>query len=283
MQSKISVWLIGASIGVAVAACSLALFYRSRASELERQYRLAIAQLDRTADATTATAATLASADADGKVSVTPMATDIPSPPVTRPTPAGPGQPSPSGASTNARPSSSRSQRRFSDWVEGMRTNDPQRYAEFQQRRQAFQQEMQSAWTHATNYFLSRDTSRMSDAEQEEYQTMLTLLEQTWTLNQQLQSGLSPEARTQAFATLRSNVTAIIPLLNNERNREYYDAALAMGQSPDDAATMVGYINLISSNTSLRTVLPGVRMGGGMFGDGPPPSRGAPSSAPPAR
>jgi len=168
--------------------------------------------------------------------------------------------------------------------MENLRTNDPQRYAEFQQRREAMQQNMQNAWGQATNYFMNRDTSRMAQSELDEYNTMVTLLSQAGALNQQLQSGLPPEERQQVMANLRSNIVAVVPLLENERNREYYDVARTMGQSEQDAATLVSYINQITSNTTLRTILPGVRMGGmgGMPGGMGPPG-GSPRPSPSAR
>ena len=84
--------------------------------------------------------------------------------------------------------------------MDNLRTNDPQRYAEFQQRREAMQQNMQKAWVQATNYFMNRDTSRMSQPDLEEYNTMVTLLSQAGVLNQQLQTGLPPEERQQVMA-----------------------------------------------------------------------------------
>ncbi len=161
-----------------------------------------------------------------------------------------------------------RPRRRSSDWMENLKTNDPQRYAEFQQRRQTMQQNMQNAWSQATNYFMNRDTSKMTQSDLGEYSSMIGLLSQAAALNQQLQSGLPPDVRQQVASDLRSNIVAVAPLLENERNREYYDAAVALGHSEQDAATMVSYINQITSNTSLRTIIPGVRMGGG-FGGGP--------------
>ena len=109
----------------------------------------------------------------------------------------------------------------------------------------------------------------MTSSDLGEYNTMTMLLNQAALLNQQLQNGLPPDERQQVMSALRSNIVAVAPLLENERNREYYDAAVAMGQSEQDAATMVAYINQITSNTTLRTILPGVRMGGGPGGGRP--------------
>ena len=165
--------------------------------------------------------------------------------------------------------------------MDNLRTSDPDRYEQMQQRRRALQQYAQNSWNQTTNYFMNRDTSNMSEPDFQEYTAMLQLLGQTWTLSQQLQSGLPPDVRQEVMSDLRSNVTALVPLLNNERDREYYQMALAMGQSEEDAAALVGYVNQITSNTSLRTVVPGVRGGGGPPGGtmsgGPPPAPGAPA------
>jgi hypothetical protein len=153
--------------------------------------------------------------------------------------------------------------RRGADWLENLRTSDPKRYEEIQQRRQEMQQRAQDAWVQGTNYFMNRDTSKMSDPEMEEYNKMVTLLSQTRELSQQLQSDVPPEVRREIMFNVRSNMTALTPLLNNERNREYYDLAVNMGHSEEDAGTIVEYINQITSNTSLRVILPGIMRGRG--------------------
>lgn len=279
-----SVFVAGVSILVALAAIAGAFYYRDRAIRFERQYRVAAERLARSADTTVAVEPASRPRPGTGGTSAAqaPSDVDLLSLPVPPPSSQGGQGAGGTPATVPASPPPTdpdRSRRRSSDWMANLRTNDPQRYAEIQQRRQAFQQEMQNAWGNMTNYFMSRDTSRMSGPERDEYNALLTLLNQTWALNQQLQSGLPADARQQVFSALRSNVTAVIPLLDRERNREYYDAALSMGQSEEDAATMVYYINQITSNTSIRAVLPGLRMGG-MFGGGMPPSGNAPSSAP---
>lgn len=273
MRVQTGIWV---GLGVMVlTTSSLALYYRSQAVSFEREYRAALGRADRMA-AAAATAETDGARDDRMSRRVSPVkAMDVAPPPVPSRDPAMPtleaGKTMPIvAAPPPARaPEGERSRRRPSDWMENLRTNDPQRYAEFQQRRQAMQQTMQNAWVQATNYFMSRDTSKMAQAELQEYNTMLTLLSEAGSLNRQLQSGLPPEVRQQVATQLRSNIVAVIPLLDKERNREYFDAAIAMGQSEEDATTLVTYINQITSNTTLRAILPGVRMGG-MPGGGPP-------------
>jgi hypothetical protein len=158
--------------------------------------------------------------------------------------------------------------------MENLRTSDPQRYEEMQKRRQEMQQRVQDAWTQKTNYFMNRETSAMSDAELEEYTTMITLLEETWKLSQRMRADLSHDERHEVMSALRSNMVVLAPLIDNERNREYYDLATAMGHNEEEASAFVGYVNQITSNTSLRAILPGVMRGGApgerpAFGDSP--------------
>ena len=280
--------LIGVSVVVLAATSSLALHYRSRAIHYQRAYGAAMARLDRLASEQVVPSPVAPRVE---------IARQAPAPPrpagvEIRPLPARPPESqvaekdataaSASVALPPRPPEPDRMRRRPADWMENLRTNDPQRYADFQQRRQEMQQNMQNAWVQTTNYFMNRDTSKMTQPEFDEYSTMVTLLDQTWALNQQLQAGLPADARRQVMTDLRSNVVALAPLLDNERNREYYDMSVAMGQGEDAAATMVSYINQITSNTSLRVILPGVRMG--RMPGGPPPFLGNPPPfGPPAR
>jgi hypothetical protein len=234
---------------------SLAFYYRSEAARLQRQYSAALDQLSQmAADAREVSAHEGEPRVAGKRPSPSPAAhagmTAAPESVADVPPPA---PPKPADRGRRGSPES---------WMEAFRTNDPPRYAEFQQRRAEMQQRMQAAWNQSSNYFMSRDTSKMPQAEFEEYTTMTLLLNQAAYLNQQLQSGLAPEVRHQVASELRSNIVAVAPLLENERNREYFDAAVAMGQSEQDAATLVAYINQITSNTSMRAILPGMRMGG---------------------
>ncbi|MEI6563753.1 MAG: hypothetical protein WCO42_05530 [bacterium] len=259
-------------IVVLLITSSLAFYYRSQAIAYQQDYDEAMARLSQMTAVAVATEPAVTreegvretpdvSRDADNRPplrreSESQLAAKEPPPPI-----AGVTKPPRSAESD-------RSRRRSSDWMENLRTNDPPRYAELQQRRQTMSQTMQNAWAQANDYFMNRDTSKMAPTDLAEYTTMIKLLGQASSLNQQLQSGVAPEVRQQVAADLRSNIVAVAPLLENERNREYYDAALAMGQSDQEAATFVSYINQIASNTSLRAIIPGIRVGG-MRGGGP--------------
>ena len=261
------------SVVVLLTTSSLALYFRSQAVFFQREYSAAVARLGQM----TAAPVTPEPAAPQWEVTKTPAAprdadADNRPPPRREPEPqvAEKVTPAPIAAVTIPLRSSEsdRFRRRSSDSMENHQTNDPPRYTEFQQRRQAMQQDMQNAWGQATNYFMNRDISKMTQTDLEEYSTMITLLNQAASLNQQLQSGLPSDMRHQVSADLRSNIVAVTPLLVNERNREYYDAAVAMGQNEQDAAALVSYINQITSNTSLRAIISNIRMGG-RHGGGP--------------
>lgn len=157
------------------------------------------------------------------------------------------------------------------DWLAGVRTNDPARYEAMQKRREKARQQADNAYAGATNYFLYRDTQNMSDSDKEEFLRMLTLLQETRTMIQQMQAGLPPEDRRTAMSTVRSNIVELTPLLNSERDQEMFDLAVSMGHSETEADRMVAYIKQIASNTSLRVIFPDLPHRG--RSEGPPAPR----------
>src|ERR1035437_6542344 len=202
MRKQSAILTVMSVIVLLITSC-LALYYRSQAVYFQREYSAAVARLGRmTAEPREDVAKTPdAPRDADNR----PPSRREPVPQV-KPQVAANGNlapvvgvPIPPRASEPERP-----RRRSSDWMGNLQTNDPQRYAEFQQRRQAMQENMQNAWGQATNYFMNRDLSTMSQADREEYTSMITLLSQAASLNQQLQSGLPSDVRQQVAAKLRS-------------------------------------------------------------------------------
>ena len=256
--------LIGLGIVGLLITSSLALYYEQQAARYRKEWSAAVEQFDRIAKSATpmpVPAVLKAQSRARPAAVKRDAAANPDAPPRREPDPPAVENSKPAPAPAAALPPRDRS-RRSPDWMENLRSADPDRYEQMQQRRREMQQYAQNSWTQTTNYFMSRDTSNMTEPELADYNRMLTLIGQTWELNQQLQSSLPTDARQEVMATVRSNVTALVPLLNNERNSEYYDMALAMGQSKEDAAAFVNYVNQITSNTSLRAVLPGIRFGG---------------------
>ncbi len=156
--------------------------------------------------------------------------------------------------------------RREGEWLTGFRTNDPGRYEAMQRRREESKAQAERAFSGATNYFLFRDTRNMSEADREDFLQMLALMQETRSVVQQMQAGLPTEDRRQAMATVRSNLVALAPLLDNERDQEMFDLALSMGHSETEAERMVAYVKQITSNTSLRVIFPDISRRGRLPG-----------------
>ncbi|OGV64955.1 MAG: hypothetical protein A2498_04115 [Lentisphaerae bacterium RIFOXYC12_FULL_60_16] len=166
-------------------------------------------------------------------------------------------------------PPRERPRQRGVEWLETMRTNNPERYQAFQQARSNWAQSVQNAWAQKSQFFMSRDTSRMDDAEFEEYTRMVEVMNHTWALGQQLQQeGMLRDERRQVMSTVHSNLVVLAPLLENERDRSIRDLALGMGHTDQDALAFVSYVNRIVSNTSVRAILPGMTGRGGRPGPG---------------
>jgi len=270
-----------------VAACiallitsSLAVYYRSEAVQARRDMTAMTSRLGKSGGA-----GTIREPDFDALKMTTlrsgKSSSSVNSAPATSTDKKQPGQPmvfdrgQGATSQTNAteRRSSDRGRSPFSgsDWLEVLRTNDVKRYEEIQKRREEIRQYIENAWAQKTNYFMNRDMSNMTEPEFQEYALMMNLLEDTRVLSQKLQAPLSHDDRHQVMDTVRSNMVQLAPLMDNERNREYYDLAKGMGHDDNEASAMVNYINQITSNTSLRTILPFGSHGGGMWGGGERP------------
>lgn len=163
------------------------------------------------------------------------------------------------------------------DWLEVLKRTDPdkykvmlQRYQDAKQRRQRAKERILESWNNATNYFANRQTSAMSTEQLAEYRKLMDLMGETWALKQALQENASKMTdRREAGATVQSNMVVLARMLDAERNREYYDLAMAMGLGEADAAKMVDYINQIASNTSVNVIFADTTTrGGGRGGRG---------------
>jgi hypothetical protein len=161
------------------------------------------------------------------------------------------------------------------DWMETLRRTDParyeaelKRYEETLKRRQKARDNVVVAWNNATNYFANRKTSGMNEKQLAEYNRMLAILNETWAVKQELQGNkLRADDRRQATSLMQSNMVVLAQMLEAERNQEFKDLAVAMGHSETDAAAFAGYINQITSNTTINAIFPDLfQRGGGSRG-----------------
>jgi hypothetical protein len=118
------------------------------------------------------------------------------------------------------------------------------------------QQPVLDAMTRATNYFANRKTSGMTVEQLAEFDRMVALLGKTVELKQALILGTGMGERARISSAIQSNLVSLAPMLENERNQQYRDLAVAMGHSKADASLLAGYISQIVSNTSINAIFP---------------------------
>jgi hypothetical protein len=161
------------------------------------------------------------------------------------------------------------------------RTNDAARRADFEKRREEFQQKVQNSFAKKAAFLLERDTSKLSEEEREQYEQMVGLLDETWKLTAQMQSDLPMDQRHQVMHAVREKVTALNPLLASERTREFHDLGVSLGYNEAEAAQFVSYLTEVIDVTSVNTLFPQMhgRRGGGGGGGG---SSATPGGSPPA-
>lgn len=169
-------------------------------------------------------------------------------------------------ASTQPAKEERRPWRDRSAWLEEIKESDPQRYEEIQQRRKEARENMQRSIAEQANYYLSRDTSVMEEDEFAEYERMLLLLDETWGMAEQMQSNMPWEERRPIRRTMRDNMEQLEPLLDTERDKEFYQIGLDFGYTENEAVEFSDYLNGVIEVTSMRSLYEGMhsgRRGGG--------------------
>jgi len=163
-------------------------------------------------------------------------------------------------------------------WLEDLQATDPERYQEIVARREQARQEARYDIAKKASYFLQTPTDAMTDAEAEEYARMMDLLTQSLKLTERLDAGLPQEQRRELVGTLRDNMRELSPLLEKERDKEFFQVGKDLGYTDADARAFADYltevIDLTSVNQIFRNAMRGMGGGRGGWGDGPPPTGG---------
>ena len=164
-------------------------------------------------------------------------------------------------------------------WLEEIKQTDPKRYEEIQARREEAKQRTQRSLAEQAAYYLNRDTSTMDETEAAEYKKLMGLLDETWRLAEQMQSELSSEERHALMETMHDNVDELMPLMETERDRAFYEIGLDSGYTESEARDFTDYLNKVIEATSVRNLFEGMHPGG--RGGGPPDGAGRPDGSPP--
>lgn len=159
------------------------------------------------------------------------------------------------------------------DWMEELKNSDPERYKEMTARREEARRKINEAFAKKAAHFLDRDTSSMSEEEAAQYHQMISLLDETWRLAENLNADLPREQRWPLMRQMRENIETLTPMLDNERTREFQKVAADFGYGEAEAAQFVEYMNKVVEVTSMRSFFESM----GRSRSGPPfggPDRG---------
>jgi len=169
-------------------------------------------------------------------------------------------------AKTNAPPR--RGDRR--SWMDDLKKSDPERYKEITERRESARAAAKYEVAKKAAYFLDRDTSAMSEQEAEEYSRMMNLFTDTLTLTEKLGEDLPREERRPIMHEFRDNLRDLSPMLDTERDKEFYQIGKDMGYADADAEAFATYLTEVVDLTSVQSIFRNAMggMGGGRGGQG---------------
>lgn len=149
-------------------------------------------------------------------------------------------------------------------WLEDLQTEDPERYEQIVRRREEMRQRVNDSFARKAAHFLYRDTGNMDEMEFEEYEHMLGLLSDTWRLAEQMQNPeLERSERWEIGREVMANVRELTPMLEAERDREFYELALQLGYDESSAIDFVDYINDMIEVSTFGSIWRGQRGGWG--------------------
>ena len=158
------------------------------------------------------------------------------------------------------------------DWLQNLQADDPERYREIMERREQARQTARYEIAKKAAHFLFRDESQMTGGEAEQHKRMLSLLHESLLLTEQLNAELPSDQRRDIGRELRRNMRELTPLLETERDREFYRIGKDLGYNEDQAAQFALYIRDVIDLTSVQTVFRNSMraMGGGPWGNANP-------------
>jgi len=106
------------------------------------------------------------------------------------------------------------------------------------------------------------DTSSMTAGELQSYQQTVQLLTELQQAAERLGANdLPSDQRQELRGAVRQDMQALQPLLQAQRNIEWYSLGLQLGYNQQDALAFADNLNLIADQTSMRNVYQNVRSG----------------------
>jgi DNA mismatch repair ATPase MutL len=139
-------------------------------------------------------------------------------------------------------------------WLENLRTTDPENYQQLMERREAARQAARYEIAKRAAHFIHRDEELLTGEEVEQRQKMLALLQQSLELTEQWRVDMTEDERREISRTIRRNMRELSPLLETERDREFFRIGKDIGYTDDDAAAFALYMRDVVDMTSVRSI-----------------------------
>lgn len=139
-------------------------------------------------------------------------------------------------------------------WLENLRTSDPENYQQLMERREAARQAARYEIAKRAARYIHRDENLLTREEIEQRERMLALLQQSLELTEQWRVDMPEEERREISRTMRRNMRELSPLLETERDREFFLIGKEIGYTDDDAAAFALYMRDVVEMTSVRSI-----------------------------
>jgi DNA gyrase/topoisomerase IV subunit A len=145
---------------------------------------------------------------------------------------------------------------------EKLRKEDPERFAEIQQQREAFREQLNQSVQQKTDFLKDLNTAAMTEEEKVGHDELLARIEETWAIVAEMQNGKFPDRATRG--KLHESMSAIGELYTQERSYVLRQVGADLGYDEQEAAEFSTYMEDIYELTSPRPPrgMRGMMMGG---------------------
>lgn len=157
------------------------------------------------------------------------------------------------------KPKDERKREGWTERMERMKTEEPEKYAEMQQRREEFKARIEERKLSKQEFLDSVDTATMSDPQQENHERLVALTERVNEIMEKMMSG-ETENKRELRDEMRESFGELKELNSNERVYLLEETALAVGYEGAEADLFTAHLEDIIENTTLS--MPGPPGGG---------------------
>ena len=161
------------------------------------------------------------------------------------------------------KPKDKRSREGWNERIERMKKEEPEKYAEMQQRREEFKAKIEERKLSKQEFLTSVATDTMSDNQRENHERLVALTERVNEIMEKMMSG-ETENRRELRDEMRESFGELQELNNNERVYLLEETAIAVGYEGDEADLFTAHLEDIISNTTMQ--MPGPPGGRGRGG-----------------